>query len=318
MEKLDNCNELDQLYTDLCNSLRKTGKASNFCQLINNSTSDLDRIVILNKDCNIVPSLVKIIRVLEKNKDPQQARKLLTMYHSKNNECSLSTSETSENSIRLLNSALVHLHVYEKIDFQQFNNLVESDGIAAIENLLIECDGDEAAGELLLLSDVYRERANCFSNLGDHKMVIVESIRSIRYAKFNKNDPHEHLFLLLFRISSSLRHLHQLQAAKNVIQFSIKLLRSSQLDNTIKSVETMKLVKLLKDIQIQTNDGVEEHRDSRLDLDLCLQPQSKSLPKIFDSVSDTLTSSSSSLQLKWDKDRGRHLIAKETIPAGNN
>lgn len=315
MEKSENYNEFDQLYADLCNDLRKMGKATSFCQLIKNATSDWDRITILNKDCNIIPSLIKAVKKCRKNnsKDPQKARELLESYHGLKSKCSESTGEIGD-LIRLLNSALSHLQIDKRLDGQQFENF-ESNGISMLENLLVDSAEQSGSNENALLSEIYRERANCFYDIGDHKMTIIESLRAIHYAEFNKINPHEHLFLLLFRISTSLKHLNQRQAATNVIQFSIKLLRSSSLDNATKSVETVRLVKLLKDIQTMSKEGG-VNIEKPLNFKSLLEPKNDSFPKIFPSVSDTLVDTSSSLELKWHEDRGRHLIATKTIPPG--
>lgn len=310
MEKSENCNEFDALYADLCNSLRKMGKAASFCQLIKNATSDLKRIAILNNDCNIVPSLIKTIKKCRKSnsKDSQLARESLEAYYANKRGC-----DESANLIRLLNSALSHLHIDDQINFEQFANF-DSNGIMFLENFLI--DGDESAGsdENLLLSEVYRERANCFYDMGHHKMSILESVRAIHYAKFNRNNPHEHLFSILFRIATALRHLNQWKAATNIIQFSIKLLRSSHLDNAVKSVETMRLVKLLKEIQIMFKGSKELGEE---DDEKPLKPKNEKFPEIFQSISSTMVNTSSSLQLKYDENIGRHLISTETIPSGN-
>lgn len=315
MAKSENYNVFDQLYADLCNSLREMGKAASFCQLIKNAKSDLDRIGILSKDCKIIPSLIKTVKKCRKNnsKVPEKARELLESYYGIKNKCGECTVE-SDNLIRLLNSALSHLQIDERLDYQQLEHF-ESNSITMLENLIVDVTETSGSNENVLLSDIYRERANCFYDIGDHKMTILESLRAIHYAEFNKNNPKEHLFSLLFRISTSLRHLNQWQAATNVIQFSIKLLRSSTLDNAIKSVETMRLVKLLKDIQIMSKEGG-ENIGKPLNLKSLLERTNKSFPKIFPSVSDTLVNTSSSLQLKWHEDRGRHLIATKTIPPG--
>lgn len=311
---MEGCNEIDRLYENLCNDLRKTGKASSFCQMIKNAKSDLKRIIILNRECNIVPNLIKTITKCELDcKDLHQAEKLLQLYYSKQN-----TGTESEHLIRLLNSAIVHLQVDEvdrKFKLKQFDSF-DNKGIVALENLLVN-SGEEVINNLnnQLLSKVYDERSKCFFDLDDHKMSIVESLRAIYYAQFDRNDVKEDLLPLLFRISSSLRHLNHLEGATNVLQFTIKLLRSSHLDNAIKSVETMKLVKLFKEIQssIPGNGAIKVYS---LDFDLYLQPRRQSFPAIFDSYSDALTNTSSCLQLNWDKDRGRFLVATKTIPPG--
>lgn len=318
MEKSENCNEFDQLYSDLCNKLREMGKAASFCQLIKNSTSDLHRIAILNKDCSVVPSLIKTVKKCRNtnSKDPQKARELFESYCSTKHECDDCIS-ASDNLIliRLLSSALSHLQIDGRLDFLQVEHF-ESNGIATLENLLTDDAETAGSDEHLLLSDIYRERANCFYEMSEHKMTILESLRAIRYGRFKQNNPHQHLFLLLFRISTSLRHLNQWQAATNVLQFSIKWLRLSKLDNATKSVETMRLVKLLKDIQTKTSKEGEENVKNPLDLKSILEPINESFPKVFHSVSDALVNTSSSLQLKWHEDRGRHLIATKTIPIG--
>lgn len=312
MEKSGNCNEFDQLYADLCNSLREMGKAATICQLIKDAKSDLNRIAILNKDCNIVPKLIKTIKKCKENnlKNSLNSRKTLEAYYAEKRKRDERTGE-SDNLIRLLNSALSHVPIDEKLDYQLFQ-LIESSGIMSVENLLVDCVEISGSDEDSLLSEIYRERANCFNDMGDHKMTILESLRSILYAKFNRNNPHEHLFLLLFRISTSLRHLNQWKEATAVVQFSIKLLRTSALENAKKSVETMRLVKLLKEIQLIPKD-VEE---KPLNFKSFLEPKKQIFPKLFHSISDTLVNTSSCLELKYHCDRGRHLIAQKTIPPG--
>lgn len=316
-KKSENCNEFDRLYADLCNSLRKMGKAASFCQLIKNATSDLDRIAILNKDCNIMPSLIKTVKKCRKNdsKDPEHARLSLEAYYAKRRKCSESIVE-SDNLFRLLNSALAHLSIDKELTLHEFENF-ECNGIMALENLLVDGTETSASDENLLLCNLYRERANCFYDIDAHEMTILESLRAVHYAKFDKNNPNEQLFSLLFRMCTSLRHLGHWQAATNVVQFSIKLLRSSHLDNAVKSVETIRLVQLLKDIQ----KGSTERGDSPekpFNIRSFLESKNQSFPKIFRSISDTLVNTSSSLQLEWQEDRGRHLIATETIPPGEN
>ncbi|KAG4072045.1 hypothetical protein HA402_015544 [Bradysia odoriphaga] len=293
------------------------GKASSFCQFIKSTASDLDRIHILNKDCNIVPDLLKVVKECRKNncKDPQTARVLLETFYVQKRDCNQFTVE-SGNLINLLNSALSHLRVNEQFQFQQFDSFA-SGGTDSLENLFVDSDDDvsDCESESLLLSDIYRERAGCFYDLGDHKMTIVESIRAIRYAKFSKVKPHENLFLLLFCISRSLRHLNQWQGATNVLQLSIKLLRASHLDNAKKSVETMKFVRLLKEIQMCSK--AQEGDEMPLNLNSFLKSKIEKFPTVFDSISDTLSNTSKSLQLKWQEDRGRHLVATKTIPSGS-
>lgn len=322
MEKMENCSAIDQLYADLCDKLRKMGKASSFCQLIKDAASDLDRIYILNKDCNIVPSLLKVVNECRKSncKDQQKAQMLLEEYYTRKSDPH--NQSTTESGIHLLNSALSHLQVNVQFEFEQFDSFGTS-GIDSLEKLLIDIDqnASDSDSESMLLSDIYRERAECFYDSCDHKMTIVECLRAISYAKFSKVKPHEHLFGLLFCLVRSLKHLNQWQGATNVLQLSIKLLRSSHLDNVKKSVETMKFVKLLKEIQIGSKtqgEGGGGGGEEQLNLNLCLEPKIGQFPKIFDSISDTLTNTSSSLKLKWHANRGRHLVATKTIPTGKN
>lgn len=315
MEKSGNCNEFDQFYSNLCNDLRKMGKATSFCQLIKNAKSDLHRIAILNRECNFVHNLIKTVKKCKRNKvkDPQQARKMLELYYSKKENCN-----ESDNLIRLLNSALSHVRIEDQVDVQQFDDFGK-DEISFLENLFIDCAETSISNENLLLYDIYRLRADHFHDMSDYKMSVVEALRAIRYAKFNKNQDknnfNDHFFMLLYRISSSLKHLNQWKMSANVLQFSLKLLRSSSLDNTAKSVETVKLVKLLKEIQTLSNKGG-ECLEEPLDFKCFLEPKKEMLPKIFDSNNDVLVNASSSLQLEWHADRGRHLIATKTIPPG--
>ncbi|KAJ6636018.1 SET and MYND domain-containing protein 4 [Pseudolycoriella hygida] len=314
MEKLENCNEFDQIYSDLCDRLRKMGKATSFCQLIKNSACDLDRIAILNNECDIIPSLIKTVKKCRKknSKNLLHARQSLEAYHHRKE--SKSTKDSSENDelIQLLNSALSHLRIDDKLDvLQQFDHF-ESE---MIESLLI--DGAEACAddENKLLCDIYIQRAICFYDMDDHEMSIFETLRGIYYSRFDKKNPPESLFLLLFQIASSLRQLSQCQAATNVIQFSIKLLRSSTLPNAIKSVETVRLIKLLKEIQSLSKE-VGSHEENPVNFTHILEPRVQILPEVYQSVSNTLTNTSNAVQLKWREDLGRHLIATQTIPPG--
>lgn len=312
MEKSGNCNEFDQFYTDLCNGLRKVGKASSFCQLIKNAKTDLHRITILNKECNFIPNLIKTVKKCKTNNsiNPQQARKTLEVYYSKKSNFS-----ESDNLIRLLSSALTYLQIEDQINIQQFDDFGR-DEILFLENLLVECAETSISDETLLISDIYRERADHFYDVGDYKMSIIESLRSIHYAKFNKNNLNDHFFLLLFRVCISLKQLNQWKMSTNVLQFSIKLLRSSSLDNTAKCVETVKLVKLLKELQTLSTKNAGECLEKPLTFKCISESKEEILPKIFDATSDILVNASNSLQLEWHADRGRHLIAKKTIPPG--
>lgn len=313
MEESGNYNEFDQFYQDLCNKLRKMGKASSFCQLIKNAKSDLHRIAILNEECNIVHNLITLVKKCKrhKSKDHQQARKMLEVYYSKKDHFN-----ESDNLIRILNSALTHVQMEDQLNVEQIDDFGK-DEIFFLENLFIDCAETSIPDESLLISEIYRLRADHLYGIGDYEMSVVESLRAIRYAKFNKklDNLNDHLFLLLFRISSSLNNLKQWTMATNVIQFSLKLLRSSTLDNTAKSVETIKLVKLLKEIQTLSKNGGESS-EKPLNFKCFSEPRKENLAKLFESTNDVLVDASSSIQLEWHADRGRHIIAKNTIPPG--
>lgn len=313
MEVAGYSNDFDRLYEDLCNNLRDTGKSSDFCQLIKNAKSDLNRIIILNKVCKIVPSLIKIVvRQWRRNnsKDSEEARKILELYYSRKEN-----NSESENLIQFLNSALAHAEIvnYAELDVEHLEHF-EKDEILFLENLLLNEESSNLGGSLL--SEIYTERSNYFHDVGDYTMCVLEALRAVYYAKICKTNPPKCLFTLLFLISSSLQHLHHWKSAGNVIQFAIKSLRSSTLDNTIKSAETVRLVKLMKETQT-SKIGIENENKS-LNLRRILEPKRENVPKIFHPSNEVLVNASSSLQLKWKADRGRHIVAKTTIPAGKN
>lgn len=219
-------------------------------------------------------------------KEPSTIKKnVRDVLQQKKNNCS-----ESDDLLWLLNSALSHAQINNNLDLQRFGDF-EKDEISFIENLLVNGVETSISDENLLVSDVYRVRANHFHDVGDYEMSVVEALRAMNYAKFNKKNPCENIFQLLFYISASLRHLNQWTKATNVIQFSIKLLRLSSLKNTTKSVETVRLVKLIKEIQILSKERG-DNGAKPINLKFYLEPKKEILPKIFRSTSEILVNAS--------------------------
>lgn len=312
MAKPECRNVLDHLYTAFCNNLRELGKASSFCQLIKNANSDLNRIAALSKVCNIVLLIKSVKKCMRNNcKNAQRAEGILEIYYAKKDVTS--ESESVSDLILLLNSALADIPIEDELNFEQFEDF-GSDEIRFIENLLVNSVETSSTFEESLLSDIYGERAAYFYNVAEYEVCLLEALRGLFYAKISKDNPSDSLFPLLYLVSTSLRQLNQFKMASNVLQLSIKLLRISALDNTAKSLETVKLVKLMKEIQTASKDGVGP-ADKALNLKPFLEPENENIPKIG-KTSDVLVSASKSLELRWQADRGRHVVAMETIPLG--
>lgn len=310
MGKSESRNLFDHLYAVFCNNLRELGKASSFCQLIKDSNSDLNRIRALSKVCNIVLLIKSVKKCMRNNcKSAQRAEDILDMYYAKKDM--LSESVTVTDLTVLLNSALANIKIDDELNFEQIEDF-ESDEVRFIENLMVNSVASPTIEESLL-SEIHGERATHFYNATEYEVCLLEALRGIYYAKINKNNPNETLFPLLFLVSKSLMQLNQFKIASNCLQLSIKLLRISSLDNTAKSVETVKLVKLMKEVKLSLNDGI--GRANALNLKSFLLPRIENIPKIT-KTSDVLIGACSSLELKWQADRGRHIVAKQTIQLG--
>lgn len=313
MAKPECRNLFDHLYAVFCNNLRELGKASSFCELIKNANSDLNRITALSKVCNIV-LLIKSVKKCMKNnsKNVQRAQDILEMYYARKDvEC----SDSATDMIVLLNTALANITIDEELNFEQFKDF-GNDETNFIESLLVDVAGKSPTVEESLLSDVHSERATHFYNVQEYEVCILEALRGIFYAKISKDNPSEILFPLLYFVSASLWHLNRFKMALNVLQLSVKLLRLSTLDNTAKSAQTMKLVRLMKQVQISSKNAAAGTSDQTLSLKSFLEPKHENLPNITDDTSDVLLGAYSGLELKWEADRGRHVVAKQTIPLG--
>lgn len=303
-------NVLDHLYTAFCNNLRELGKATSFCELIKNVNSDLNRIVALSKVCNIFLLIKSVKKCMRNNaKNAQRAEDILDVYYAKKEVCG---SDSTNELILLLNSALANVSIDDELDVEQFKEF-GSDEIRFIENLFVNTDKSPTFEESLL-SEIHRERATYFYTVAEYEVCLIEALRGIFYAKVNKENPSESLFPLLHLVSSSLRQLGHIKMASNVLQLSIKLLRMSTLDNAAKSVETVQLVKLMKEVKSASKDGGETVVKA-LNLQSFFEPKSENIPKVSE-TSDVLMGASSSLEMKWLVDRGRHVVAMQTIPLG--
>lgn len=310
VSKLDGRNLFDHLYDVFCNNLRELGKASSFCELIKKGSSDLNRINALSKVCNIV-LLVKSVKKCMRNntKNAERAQEILEMYYAKKDVC----SESENDLIVLLNAALADITIENELNFEQFKDFSD-DETSFIENLLepdpeISCTFEES-----LLSEIHSERAIYFYNVAEYEVCLVEALRAVFYARINRTSPSENLFPLLYLVSASLWHLNHFKIALNVLQLSIKLLRISALDNAAKSVQTIKLVKLMKQVQISSNNAGGTNGPT-LNLQSCLEPNQEKIPQIT-VTSDVLISAHKSLELKLQADQGRHVTASEAIPLG--
>lgn len=310
MAKSDCRNVLDHLYGAFCNNLRELGKASSFCELIKNANSDRRRIAALSKVCNIV-LLIKSVKKCTRNnfKNTQRADEILEMYYAQKE----ASSENANDLICLLNSALANVPIEHEWNFDQFEDF-ESDEIHFIENLLVDSAEIPSTFEELLLSDIHLERATQFYNVNEYEVCLLEALRGIYFAKISKDNPNDCLFPLLYLVSTSLRQLKQLKKASNVLQLSIKLLRTSNLDNSAKSLEAVKLIKLMKEVQIWSKMGAET-ADKTLNLKQFLKPKTENIPKLIEN-NDVLLCATKGLELKWQTDRERHIVATETIPLG--
>lgn len=313
MEKPVERNILDHLYAAFCNNLRDLDKASSFCQLIKDANSDLKRITALSKVCNIVLLIKSVKKCMRNNsKNVERAEDILDVYYDKKDECK--ESVTTE-LISLLNSALVHITTDDEFNSEQFKDFM-IDEIRFIENLLVGAD-KLATMEESLLSEIHRERATYFYSVAEYEVCLVEALRGIYYAKINKEKPDENLFPLLYLVSTSLRQLNQLKITSNVIHLSIKLLRMSTLDNAAKSMETIKLVKLMKEVQVvvELKEKLGGGTDKTLNFQSFFEPAAENIPKITE-TSDVLIGASSGIELKWQADRGRFVVAMQNIPLG--
>ncbi len=310
MAKSECRNVLDHLYGAFCNNLRELGKASSFCELIKNANSDRQRITALCKVCNIV-LLIKSVKKCTRNnlKNAQRAEQILEMYYTKKD----ASSENVNDLICLLNSALANTPIEHEQNVEEFDDF-ELDEVKFIENLLVDSTEIPASFEETLLSDIHLERATHFYNVTEYEVCLLEALRGIYYAKISKDNPSDCLFPLLYLVSTSLRQLNQLKKALNVLQLSINLLRKSNLDNTAKSLEAVKLIKLMKEVQLWSKMDVKT-ADKTLNLKEFLKPKKENIPELTDN-NDVLLCASKGLELKWRIDRGRHVIATQTIPLG--
>lgn len=308
MAKQESRNLFDHLYGVFCNNLRELGKASSFCELIKNANSDLNRITALSKVCNIV-LLIKSVKKCAKNgtKNLQRTQDILDAYYAKKEECSDATD-----LIVLLNSALASTEMVDELNVEQMKDF-GSDEVKFIENLLVNGEEKSPTFDDLLLSEIYGERSIYFYSATEYEVCLLDALRGIYYAKISRNYPNETLFPLLYLVSTSLWKLNQFRMASNVLQLSVKLLRTSSLDNTAKSLETVKLVKLMKVVQVSAKDA--HCAADKFNFESFLKHEVENIPTIAE-TSDLLTEASSSLELKFQADRGRHLVATKTIPLG--
>ncbi|XP_037049477.1 SET and MYND domain-containing protein DDB_G0284059-like [Bradysia coprophila] len=309
MAKPESRNLFDHLYGVFCNNLRELGKASSFCQLIKNANSDLNRITALSKVCNIV-LLVKSVKKCMRNnsKNAQRTQDILETYYAKKEHC----SDSETDLIALLNSALASTEIDVELNFDRLNDFGRNE-VNFIENLLVNSEEKSPTFEELLLSEIHGERSIYFYNATEYEVCMLEALRGIYYAKINRNRPNESLFPLLYLICTALWKLNHSEMASNVLQLSVKLLRISSLDNAAKSVQTVKLVKLMKVVQVSSKDGGCEA--DQLNFKPFLEHRIETIPKVTE-TSDVLMGACSSIALKWQVDRGRHVVATQTIPLG--
>lgn len=318
--------DFDTLYAEICDKLRaRSGDSARALDQISQSNSDYNRIkCVLHSNPNVLTLFSSHITDNFSAKNEPKAVELLK-------------EACSQNSLPLINQALQLCHWELETHKKKEDQLLSPSNIRDHTNLQKfiglaqkpETNTEPESGDGII-SEIFSRRSAILFQFGKFESCIRDTFRSAHYGGWRTKT-----YEVVLRLGLSYKHLGFLPEAKLVAQHALDVLKLSRVDNEAKCKETLRLVAIIKDIQQQTLLAVpsssgsvssssgkhgEKERGDKEKGSGASKCQGQGLDSLkydlFEGQDNVLGGTSSALELRFSKERGRHVIARRDIPPG--
>jgi hypothetical protein len=294
----------DELYAIICEKLTEFNKTEDLLKKVKVATNDGDRIAaVLNEDPEIVSLFTENIEDWYQPKCLEKAQELNRL-------------GSQESSLEKLNKAICLCPLTQT---EECNMLKQANFHGNAEKFIdgsLSVSSEEAVKKSLsYIPEIFNERSKVLFEKEFYQNCVDDIFLSV-ICGYTKT------FDVAFRLGMCYKNLQMLHDSKIVLQHSLELLRQSSMDNQAKSKETMKVVKAMKDIGTMEKEDFHDLSKStvvrnRLQNSIDTQSTSTSQQlKLFGGSNKNLRGASQAVILKYNEQRGRHVLATKTIPPG--
>jgi len=282
----------DALYKSICEDLSLSKRTEDVLSHLKRAKSDYERVKIFLEDNNNVPQL------FENNiKDHYESKSEVkaSSYFSKGK---------LDNSLSALNKALLYCPNFSIAKTLSVNVKELAEFRLSLQD---SHDNSSSSSSEVKASAILYHRSVIL-----HENELYEDCIKDIFACVHVGG--EKSFDKVFLLGQCFSKLYQLDEAKNAYEYSLNLLRQSNLDNEWKSKETIKIVKSIK--ELSTLQCQPQRTQNEKVLNNSNHKRDEQYFKLFAGSNEHISGTSSAVTLKFLEDRGRHMLAVKRIPPG--
>lgn len=298
----------DILYEGFCNKIRSSGKSETILQLIKRENSDKFRVkALLEEEPELYSLLARNISESYEKKDDQVAIKLWKR-------------GTEGKSLELLTEAFCHCPIPQNFEEKVVTALDTSEKCKALLQSFIgspmrEKVSSDSPSDSTTLAGILYDRACVLFSRKRYISAYIDFMRAwlLGFCKTLE---------MTYQVAVCCFEDCELDIAKELLQCCAQHLRTLPMTNDVKSEWTMNIVTVLKAIE-----SVRKYRPNAATqtkstiMNLSATPENSDMgtfTTLFSGESEQVIGSSSTIELKFSMEKGRHMIASQNIPPGKD